>query len=200
MPRDGIHQPLQREIDLRSAEAAVKARRRLVRQHDTVADRHILDVVGTGHVAVHPIECGRLRRAQMGAAILNLIPVKRGDPAIRRDRRLDPGLAIGRRDASRQMLQPVLDPFDRRARDARGDAREDHVGKDALLDPERATGIGRCAQPQPVARHVQRPGHHRVDREGALEIRGDVIGILARLVAGDHAVGFDGGCRRCADR
>ena len=163
LPGDGIHQPLQREIDLWAAKAAVKARWRLVRKHDTIADRQILDVVGTGHVAVHPVERSRLRRAQMGTAILDLIPIKCGDPAIRLNRRFNPGLPIGRRNAGRQMLQPVLDPLDRRARDARGDACENHVGKDALLDSERATGIGRCAQPQPVARHVQRPGHHRVD-------------------------------------
>ena len=44
------------------------------------------DVVGAGQIAVHAIERGRLRRAQMRAAILDLIPVERRDAAVGRDR------------------------------------------------------------------------------------------------------------------
>ena len=58
---DAVHQPLQREIDLRAAEAAIEAARRLVGDGDAVLDFEVGDVVGPGHRAVHPVERRRLR-------------------------------------------------------------------------------------------------------------------------------------------
>ena len=78
------------------------------------------DVVGARHVAVHAVERRRLGRAQMRAAILDLVPVERAESchppqrpptSVRR--------AVGRRDGRGEMLEPVLDPFDRPPGDAR---------------------------------------------------------------------------------
>ena len=90
------------------------------------------------------------------------------------------------------MLKPILDPLDRPAGDTRRDAHQDHVGKDALLDPVAATGRRRRSEPNPVTGDLQRTGHHRVDRKRPLEIGQNVVGVLARLVAGDDTVGLDG--------
>ena len=43
---DALHQPLDREIELRPAEAADQARRHLVGEHDAVGHVHVWDVVG----------------------------------------------------------------------------------------------------------------------------------------------------------
>ena len=67
---------------MRAAEAAIESGRRFVGQHDAVADLDVADVVGAGQIAVHAIERGRLRRAQMRAAILELIEVERSDAAV----------------------------------------------------------------------------------------------------------------------
>ena len=89
------------------------------------------------------------------------------------------------------MLQPVLDPFHRPARDARRDPHQRDVGEDALLHAEAAAGVRRHAQAQPVARHFQRARQHRMDAERPLEGREHVVGVLARIVVGDQPVGFD---------
>ena len=80
--RDPLHQPFQREIHLRTAKSAVEPARRLVGDDDTVAHRDMSNVVGAGQVAVHAVERRRLGRAQMGAAILHLVPVERQNPAV----------------------------------------------------------------------------------------------------------------------
>ena len=82
-PRD---EAFQGEIDLRPAKPAHQPARRLVRHDDAVADLEVRDPVSAGHVAVHAIERRRLGRAQIGAAILDLVPIERGDPPIRLDR------------------------------------------------------------------------------------------------------------------
>ena len=100
------------------------------------------------------------------------------------------------------MLEPVLDPFHRPARDARRDPHQRDVGEDALLHAEAAAGIRRHAQAQPVARHFQRARQHRMDAERPLEGGEHVVGVLARIVVGDQPVGFDrrAGVARIVDR
>ena len=200
--RDALHQPFERVVNLRAAEAAIEPGRRLVGQHHAVAHRHVADVVGAGEIAVHAIERGGLGRADMRADVLDLVPGERGDAAVRLDRRFQRDQAVGRRHRGGEMLEPVLDPFHRAAGDARRDPHQRDVGEDALLHAETAAGIGRHAQPQPVARHFQRARQHRVDAERPLEGRQDIVGVLARIVVGDQPVGLDrrAGIARIVDR
>ena len=96
------------------------------------------DVIGPRHVAVHAIQRCRLRRAQIGPAILDLVPVERGYPPVGLDRgakRRDP---VGRRHRCHKVLKPILDPLDRTADDPRSRRDQDRVGRDALLHPERS--------------------------------------------------------------
>ena len=149
------------------------------------------NVVSAGEIAVHAIERGRLRRAQMCAAILKLIEGERRDPAIAIDGRLERGDAVGRRNRGAEMLQPVFDPLHRPSGRARRGGDEHDVGKDRLLDAEAAARIRRRAQPQAIAGDLQRPGHHRMQAERALEIGEDVVGVLGGVVFGDDAIGLD---------
>ena len=89
------------------------------------------------------------------------------------------------------MLEPILDPFDRPAGHACRECDQHDIGEDALLDPEAAAGIGRRAQPQAIARHLERARDDRVNAEGALEIGRHVIGVEAGVVFRDHAIGLD---------
>ena len=91
-----LHQPLQRVIDLRAAETAVEAGWRLVGEHDAVAHRQMADVVGAGEVAVHAVERRRLRRADVGADVLELVPGKRLHAPVGIDGGLQRGHAVGR--------------------------------------------------------------------------------------------------------
>ena len=115
LDRDALHQPFERVIDLRTAEAAIEPGRRLVGEHHAIAHRDMADVVGAGEVAVHAIERRRLRRADMRADVLDLIPGQRAHAAVGIDRGLQRRHAIGRGYRSGEMLEPVLDPFHRAA-------------------------------------------------------------------------------------
>lgn len=186
-----LHQTFQREIDLRSAKTAIEAGRRLVGDNDAVADADVAYVVGAGQVAVHAIERRGLRRAQVSAAILDLVPVECEDLSVGSDRRRQGRRAVGRRHRRGEMFEPVLDPFDRTLRDARGSSDQHDVWKHALLDAKAAAGIRRRAQPQAIALYFQRAGDHGVDAERTLKIGQHLIGILAGIVRGDDAIGLD---------
>ena len=147
---DALHQPFQRVIDLRTAEAAIEPGRRLVGQDDAVAYQDVTDGVGAGQVAVHAVKRGRLRRPDMGADIFELVPGERRDAAVGRDRRLQRHDAVGRRDRRGEMLEPILDPFDRPSAHPRGDRDQHDIGEHALFDAEAAAGIGRRAQPETI--------------------------------------------------
>ena len=83
---DVLDQTLEREIDLRPAEAADQSARRLVGQHDAIADRQMANPIGAGHVGMHTVERRRLGCAQIGTAILQLIPGEGSDDAVPIDR------------------------------------------------------------------------------------------------------------------
>ena len=68
--RDALHQALERKIDLRPSEASNQSTRRLVGQHDAIADREMPNPIGAGHIGVHAVERRWLGGAQVGAAIL----------------------------------------------------------------------------------------------------------------------------------
>ena len=159
------------------------------------------DRVGPGHGAVHPVERCGLGGPQVGAAVLQLLVPQRGDAAVRRHRRLQTRLPVRRRTGGGQVLQPILDPFDRTARQARRRRHQHDVGCQALLDPETPPRIRRGAKPQAVGRHAERHRHDRVQGEGPLEGCGDVVGVGVGVVLGDDAEAFDrrGGVARIGD-
>ena len=83
------------------------------------------------------------------------------------------------------MLQPILDPFHRASRLARGEEHRDDVGENGLLGAEAPTGILRAAQPQPRAGNPQRPRHHRMQRERALEVGQHVVAVVPEVFGHD---------------
>ena len=89
------------------------------------------------------------------------------------------------------MLQPVFHPFDRPARHPGACRNQDDVGEHPLLDAEAAARLRRGAQADPVAGHPQRAGDYGVNGERPLEIRQHIIGVTARVVLGQHTIGFD---------
>ena len=88
LPGHLVHQALQGEVHLAAAEAPVQAAGQFVGEHHPVAHRQVADAVGAGQVAVHAIEGGRLRRAQIAAAVVDLVVAQGGDAAVRVHRRL----------------------------------------------------------------------------------------------------------------
>ena len=191
LDRDARDEPLQGEIKLRAAEAANEARRHFVGEHDAVCHLDVCDVVGAGHRAVHAVERSRHRRAQKRAVIFELIELEREDAAVVGDRRLDFGNPVRPGTGGNQMLDAILDPFDRAAGDFRRQRDQHDIGKHRKLDAETAAGIRRNAQPQFRPRHAQRARHHRVHGERALEIRQHVVAGFGRIVLRDHDVAFD---------
>ena len=127
----------------------------------------------------------------MRPAVFDLVPVERQDAAVGGHGRAKGGGPVGGGNRRGQMLEPVLDPFDRSPGGARRRGDQNDVGENALLDPEAAAGVRRRAQPQTVARDPQGPRQDGVDAEGTLEIRQHVVGILAGVIFGDHAIGLD---------
>ena len=96
------------------------------------------DAIGAGEIAVIAVERGGLGRAQVCAAVFQLVEAERRDPAVRLHRRLDPRHPVGRRVGRQQMLQPVLDPLDRARGLPRCERHGDDEGEDRLLDAEAA--------------------------------------------------------------
>ena len=105
---------------------------------------------------MHAVERRRLGRAQMGAAILHLVPLERENPAVGRNRGRECRRAIGRGNRRCQMLQTILDPLYWTPDYARRGANEDDIGEDALFDAEAAAGVWWRAQPQAVTGYFQR--------------------------------------------
>ena len=190
---DALHQPLERQKELRAAEAADQARRHLVGEHHAVHHVDIGNVVGAGDRAVHAVERPRHGRAQEGAVVLELIEPQREDAAVLGDGGLDLGDAVGTGAGGEEMLEPVLDPFHRPAGDAGGDRGQHDIGKHRELDAEAAAGVGRDAQSQLRAGHAQRARHHRVGAERALEIRQHVVALVGRPVFRDDDVALHRG-------
>ena len=99
------------------------------------------DIVGTGQVAMHAVERRRLGRAQMGAAILHLVPLERENPAVGRNRGRERRRAIGAetepvRCSRRSSIHLTGRPTKRDAAPM-----QDDIGEDALFDAEAAAGV-----------------------------------------------------------
>ena len=115
------------------------------------------------------------------------------DPPIRRHRRLQLGHPVGRARRSRKVLQPILDPFHRPPGHPRRQRDQDNVRKHPLLDPKTPPGISRRPQPQPIARHPQRPSHHSMQTERPLEICQHIVTIVTRIVLRHHPISLNRG-------
>ena len=72
-PRGDRHRALEREVQLRPAEAAVEPGRAAVRDHDAAAHRQVLHVIGARQAAVHAVERGRLGRAHVRADVVDQV-------------------------------------------------------------------------------------------------------------------------------
>ena len=188
---DAMHQPFEPEIDLRAAKAAHHAGRRLVGHHQLVGDAHILHGICAGHDAMLTIKRSRHRRAQIGAVIVNLLETKGGHSAVVRHGGLGADDAVRRGYRRGEMLETILHPFDRPTGTLRGDAHQDDIRKDRLLDAEAAAGIGRRSDSQLRALATQRLRHHRVNREWTLKIAENVVDALAGLVVGHNDIALE---------
>ena len=96
LDRDSLHQSFERVIHLRAAEAAVQSGRCFIGQHNAISYRDMSDVIGAGEIAVHPVECCRLGRADMGADVFDLVIAECAHTAVSIDRRFELRHAIGR--------------------------------------------------------------------------------------------------------
>jgi len=92
-----LDKALKRKIDLRTSKAAIESGRSLVGHNYTISNCEIANVVSAGEVTVHPVKRRRLRCAQMGTAVLDLIPIERKNFAAGSDGRRQCGGAIGGR-------------------------------------------------------------------------------------------------------
>ena len=189
---DAVDQPLQCVVDLGAAKAAHQAGGCLVGHYHPVAHPHVGDVIGTCEATVHTVKSGRFGRAQIGANLVDLIPVQGQDAAVRAHIGRDTGQSRRGRGCSTQVFQPVLNPFHRRAGLAGGQAHQHDIRKDRLLDAEAASGITRHAVAQLVARHLERQRHHRMQRKRAHEVGERVVAFVFAHVFGDHHSALDG--------
>ena len=104
------HRPLEAEVELRPAEAAVEARGDRVREHDAVPHGDVRDAVGARERAVHAVERRRLGRADVRADVLDRVVAEREQPPVGGEAGLDLGRAARGGGARREVLEPVLGP------------------------------------------------------------------------------------------
>ena len=172
--RDLVHHALDGEIELRPAEAAHRTGRAFV-GHDDLVDHPTCSI---GSRWWRARACGRSAPAWARADRRRDRPNARGDSrddavvVVGRPRSWSPGWA---RTGRREMLQPVLDPFDRLAGLARGDAQHHDIGKDGELGAERAAECDglRWRSLEPGMRSAR--AITGMDRKRALEIGDDVV-------------------------
>ena len=190
-----MHRALESTVELRSAEAAVEARGRAVADDDATAHGQVLHVVGPRQAAVHAVEGGRLRRAHVGADLVDQVETQAEQAAIGVERGLHLARALGRHRGGEEVLAAVLRPAHRHSEQARRDRHQHHRVQHGRLRAERAAALGRGQQPQLRARDPERGRRDAVQRERPLEVR--PRGHPARLPVRDHAVALDR-CRRGA--
>ena len=179
--RHDVHRALDRIGDLGHAERAAigDAARRLVGV-DAV-DREMRDgkIVGAGDDVG---EAGRPFRGVgagvEGAVVGEDVNAQRRHPAVARRRDFGRHVIVAGERGRRQILDAVLDPFDRQAGDDRGDGRADIAGIGADLVAEAAADVGR----DHVDLLLRQAGDQRDD--GADDVR-RLEGAVDRDFAGD---------------
>ena len=128
--RRDVHDPLEREIELRPAVAAVEPDRRAVGDDQLVLDRDVAHAIAAVRGRMHAIERGGLGRTDIGAHVRDVLEAQRR--AARRrcaERGRDRSQPVARRRRCGQMLGAILDPLDGHAGQA-ADRREQHdVGR-----------------------------------------------------------------------
>ena len=187
------HRPLQREVELRAAEAAVEAARGPVGEHDAAAHGEVLHAVGAGQAAVHAVERGRLGGAHVGADVVDEVEPQPEQLAVGGERRLDLGQPLGGARRREQVLDAILGPAHRHPEAPRRDGQQHDVHVDAGLHAERAAGVRRGQQAQPGGPDAERRGRDAVQRERALEVRPRRDRVADGVPVGDDAVALDGG-------
>jgi hypothetical protein len=185
-----MHHSFQREMDLRRPEAAHRSGRGLVGRNNIDCFLHRRDGIGAGAEGMRPDGRCRHGRAQIGAVIVPVMVPKRQHPPVLGIGRCDPAGPVGHGVGGGEVLQAILDPFDRPPRHTGCDAHQYDRHVENKLDPEGAAGVRRGAQAQAIARHAQRPCHHGVQGEGPLEVREDVIAVLLAEIFRDHRKSF----------
>ena len=194
------HRPLEGEVELGAAEAAVQPGRAAVRQRDAVARGDVTDPVGAGQRAVHPVQRRRLGRADVAAHVLDDVVPQREQLPVRGERGLQVGDPGGRGRAAGQVLEPVLRPAHGHAELARGEAHQDDVDVHGRLDPEAAAGVGRGDQPQLRALEAERGSRDRMQRERPLEVRPGREDAARLVPVGDDAVALERAARPARKR
>ncbi len=190
--RGDRHRPLEREIDLRAAEAAVEPGRAAIGQHDAIPRGHVRHVVCPGERAVHAVERCRLRCAHVSAHVFDRVVAEREQLALRVEARLELRDARRGRRARGQVLEPVLCPAHRHAETPRSEPDQDDVGVHRRLDPERAARVARRDQPQLRPWQPERGSRHRVQRERPLEVGPRRQAPAPLVPVADHAVALNG--------
>ena len=185
------HRPLEPEVELRPAEATVEAGRDRVREHDAVPHGDVRDGVRARERAVHAVERRRLGCPDVRADVLDRVVAEREQLAVGVKPASTSVVRPGRRGARGEVLEPVLDPGHRHAEAPRGEPDQHDVREHGRLDPERAAGVGRRQQPQPVALEPERGGGDAVQRERALEVRPRRQPAGGRVPVGDDGVALD---------
>src|ERR1700733_12762960 len=142
------------------------------------------DVVGASEVAMHSVERGRLWRAQMRAAIFDLVPIERENAAVMGNGCGQRNRAVGCGNRSRKMFEPILDPFHRASACARGSRDQDDVGEYTLFDAKASAGIRWRAQAQAIAGNLQGARQYRVNTERTLEIGENIVSVFAGIIVG----------------
>jgi hypothetical protein len=82
---------------------------------------------------MHAVDGRRHRRAQIGAVVVPVRQPQRADDALIVVGRLHARDAVRRSAGGRQMLEPILDPFDRPPGDPGADAEDDDVWEQSEL-------------------------------------------------------------------
>ena len=145
---------------------------------------------------MHPVERRRLGRADVGADVLERVVAEReqlavgGEACLELGRRARSRRRSPARCSSRSSVQRTGTPS---LRD--GEPDQDDVGEDRRLDPERAAGVGRRQQPQPVARRPSAAAATPCSVNGPWKFAHAVRRPAASSQSRDDAVALDRACR-----
>ena len=141
---------------------------------------------------MHPVERGRLGRANVCAHVLDRVVAECQQLAVLGERRLEARPPLGRLRSGGEVLEPVFGPADGDAEVARREPEQDDVGVDGGLDAEASARLGRGDQAQSRSRQAEGARRHRVQRERTLEVRPGRERACRSVPVGDDTAGLDG--------
>src|SRR5258708_12724539 len=109
--RRDLHDALKREIELRPAVTTVEPDRRAIGDDDLVVDRNVLHVITAVRGGVHTVQRRRLRRADIGALVGDVLEAQADELTVISECRGNFAQAVARRGSRRETLAPLLDPL-----------------------------------------------------------------------------------------